>query len=269
MKKLVLILLLMTPLSSAFAQQNQTTRPWYSSYLHKKINHRWSVDNFNLLATRSTNHEFWLAQFNVGVNYRLDRFYTLSFGYGQSLYKWSPWWRRHYDREAGAFGSINFHTISLGIKRTDRLSKSLMLTNRLIMQQYFPRFEKYQTRFQYNVKLSYRRRNLPGHLRPFVQGAIYYYLNGVPLEYYESGINSAVRESPNGFHRLRFRIGANIRPIASNKRLSLVIYYGINKEFNLNGWGRPINYAREDGDRPKYPFNNFEILGVQINYFFK
>ena len=184
MKKLIIVLIAVISFGSLFAQteiDNQTVRPWYSLYLHKKINHRWSVDNFTLLATRSTKHDFWLAQSTLGVNYKLDRFHTLSFGYGQSVYKWSPWWERRYGREAGFLNSVTFHTLSLGLRRTKNLGDHLSLTNRVIVQFYVPRFEKYQTRLQYIVKLNYRKRNLPAQLRPFVQGAIYYYFNGVPL----------------------------------------------------------------------------------------
>ncbi|MEM9024049.1 MAG: hypothetical protein AAGB22_09925 [Bacteroidota bacterium] len=272
MKKLALCLLLLPAAAMLRAQteiDRDGLRPWYSVYLHKKINHRWSVDNFNLLATRSTSHDFWLTQINVGVNYRIDRFYTLSFGYGQSFYQWSPWWRRRYDREAGALNLVNFHTFSLSLRRTDRIGQHLALTNRVIVQQYLPRFEKYQTRFQYNVKLKYRKRNLPGQLRPFVQGAIYYYLNGVPLEYWEEEGEDVALASPNGLHRYRVRVGATFRPVPSLKRLSFMVFYGVNKEFNLSGFGRPINYAPEEGDRPQYPFNNFTFAGIQLNYFFK
>lgn len=272
----LLFLVLMTIVVSVKGQVESganSVRPWYSAYVNKKINHRWSVDAFGLLAMRSMNQDFWLTQVNLGANYRVNRFWTASFGYGHARYKHTgAWWDRHYpDLEPGVFNTVAFHSLNLGLRRDDQIGRNWTISNRFIYQKYFPRFEKYGTRLQYGLRLSYRRGNLPKRLKPFIQGALYYYLDGVPVDYYDEAFEVIENAPPNGLHRMRFRFGARFRPITSNRQLSLVVYYGYNREFN--GSGNDLNFLRpsSSGNRTftTYPFNNYSIVGLQVNYFLK
>ena len=253
---------------------NNEERPWYSLYVYKKINHRWSMDFYQLVAMRSLQQDLWLTQTGVGVNYKINRFYTASIGYGNAKYPYSgSWWDRHYpDSEPGLFNTITFQTLSLGLRRTDDLSPQFRLSNKLIYSQFFPKFEKYQSRIQYLAKLSYRNKSLPLKLRPYVQGALYYYLNGVKTMYYreEAGEWLELGErSPDGLHRARLKLGFQFRPFRRIKRLHINLYAGYNFEFN--GIGNDLNFERPrrsgNGTSIVYPFNNYKIYGLQLNLF--
>ncbi len=247
-------------------------KPFYSAYLNKKINYRWSADFYSLFAMKSMSQDFWLSQFNFGANYRINRLYTFSFGYGFSLYKYSPWWDNHYPQSPNFLNTVTFHILNVGVERNDNIGKKLKFSNKIVIQQYAPRFEKYQTRIQYNTKISYRKKDLPITLRPFLQGAIYYYLNGVPVSYYDENLNLVEVASPNGFHRYRIRLGTSFKPVKKNQNLSFSLYLAWNREFNISGLGNDINVPRPSrtGTRiyTSYQFNNYNILGTQVNYFF-
>ena len=108
-------------------------------------------------------------------------------------------------------------------------------------------------------------------LKPFIQGAMYYYLNGVPVDYYDADFNVIETASPNGPHRIRLKLGTGFSPIKKNKSINLILYYGYNMEFNINGWGNKLNFLRPSlsGKRTftTYGFNNYSIVGLQLNYF--
>ena len=269
----ILIFVMTLPLFG-FGQANTTSnelKPFYSAYLKKKINYRWSADLYALFAMKSMSHDFWLSQFNFGANYRINRFYTFSFGYGISLYKYSAWWDGHYPQDPNFLNTVTFHILSATIRRDDKLGKKLKLSNKLIVQQYIPRFEKYQTRIQYNAKLGYRRSDLPATLKPFVQGALYYYLNGEPISYYDKDFNFVEKAAPNGLHRYRLKFGTSFRPVAKNKHFSMTVYFAMNREFNISSLGKDINVPRPSLTSQKvytsYQFNNYNILGAQLSYF--
>lgn len=272
-KSIVAILLLVTlSMQGQIADESpfSDTRVWYSTYVKKKINYRWSIDNHNLLALRSFKHDYWLTQFTIGANYRINRFWTLSFGYGHSLYQYGPFWERRYDQGPGVFNTIGFHNFNLSIRRDSKFGKWLKVSNRLILQYYIPRFEKYQLRPQYNLRIGYRRSNLPLRLRPFIQGQLYYYFNGIPVDYYDDELEFVEEASPNGFHRMRVRIGTTLRPIKKFKPFSMTLYYGLNKEFNLGGNDLNIttpSVVNEGSTFTRYRFNDYTIAGVQFNFF--
>lgn len=270
---IILTLIMVSSVSGQVDSSTPEVRPWYSLYLNKKINHRWSVDAFSLLAMRSMKQDFWLTQVSLGANYRVNRFWTLSANYGHSRYKHTgAWWNRNYpDLEPGILGTVAFQSLGLTIRRTDRISERLRLTNRIAVLKYFPRFQKFGTRVQLTSQLNYVKRDLPFGVRPFVSGAVYYYMDGVPVNYYNEGFEVVDFASADGLHRYRIRIGVNFRPVPTNRRLSMNIYYGVNREFN--GSGNDLNFLRpsSSGERffTTYPFNNYNILGIQANYFLR
>lgn len=278
MKKVIITLFVLLCMHWGAISQTDTSnelKPFYALYIKKKINFRWSVDLYALTAMKSMKQNFWLSQYNLGVNYKINRFYEASLGYSTSFYGYGneKWWKEHYPNiNANTFGTATFQALSLRIKRDNNIGRKFRLSNRVILQHYFPRFEKYQTRIQYNAKFSYRKRDLPVSIRPFAQGAIYYYLNGVPIDYFDTNLNFLKNSSPNGFHRYRIKLGATLVPIPSVKKLTFVVYYAINREFNLGSFGNNLNTPRPStsgtGIFTSYQFNNYNIFGTQINYIF-
>ena len=236
----ILIIGLAMMISAGYAQVDTSpdSKPFYSFYLMKKINRRLSADAFVLGGMRNLTHKPWLVQYNLGLNYRLDRIYTLSLTYGSTMYNYgnASWWEKHYPTITPNFlGKANFHQLGLRIKRDDRLGNKLKISNRILVQQFFPSLEKYSTRIQLVSRLSYRKSDLPMALKPFAQGALYYYAGGVPLLYPEDESDTLFYEaSPNGWHRFRVKVGASFRPIKSMKNFNITAYYAWNREFNTN-----------------------------------
>lgn len=272
MKRFLVIILFTTAISTIGRCQVNATKgikPFYNFYLYKKINFRWSVSAFSLLAMKSYRHDFWLSQFNFGAKYRINRIYSVSAGYGIALYKYSSWWDNHYSQNPNFLNTVGFHSLNLNLTRKDRLGKRLALSNELILQHYLPKFEKYQTRFQYKIRFGYRKNDLPLALKPYVQGAVYYYLNGVPINYYDDNLNLIKVAAPNGFHRYRIKIGTSFRPIAGLKIIAVSLFFAINREFNINGIGNDINTLRISNSGrfyTSYQFNNYNISGMQVNF---
>jgi hypothetical protein len=245
---------------------------WYSTYINKKINARFSVDNFTLLALRSQKHDFWFFQNNLSVNYRIHRLLKVSAGYGHTFYHHSAWWQRHYDRPANNYGNISFHSFFGSVQRDVILHPALKMSNRFLVQYYIPKYEKYQLRLQYKLRLKYNRSNLPLKMKPFIQTEFYYYLNGVEANYYDADFNVIDFAAPDGLHRQRTKIGLQFKPIKSVRSLSFIAYFGFNREFNIDGLGNVLNFDRPSKSGKTifttYPFSNYNILGLQANYFF-
>jgi hypothetical protein len=259
---------------SAMAQADSPTgeKVWYSFYVSKKINNRWSVDNMSLLGMRSYKHDFWFFENSIGADFKINRLLSISGGYAIYMYKYSTWWDSHYSQKPSSLNTINFHSAFFSIQRNLEIGKNLVLSNELTAQYFIPKFEKYQTRFHYNIKLKYNGRNLPLRMKPFVEGAIYYYLNGVAINYYDQSYNVTSSASPNGLHRFRGKLGFNFSPLSTNNKLSFTLYYGVNREFNIKGLGNEINVEHPSATTgkilTKYPFNNYNILSLQLNYRF-
>ncbi|MEO5602577.1 MAG: hypothetical protein ABIR06_16765 [Cyclobacteriaceae bacterium] len=245
---------------------------WYAIYLHKKISARWSIDNLSLAGMRSLQHDFWFFQNNLGLNFKINRLLSISAGYGHSLYAYSPWWDDHYQQKPNFLNTVSFHSMLFSLQRKTEIGRKFQLNNELIVQYYIPKFEKYETRFHYTVRFSYRKRNLPLGLTPSLEGGVYYYLNGVKTNYYDKDFNIISYASPDGIHRFRGKVGINLVPIKELRNLSVTLYYGINREFNLKGFGNNLNieHPSRSGNRTltTYPFNNYYIFGCQLNYSF-
>lgn len=269
-----LFCVLLCQLNIARAQVDQTAgnKVWYSFILSKDINYRWSVNNFSLLAMRSFQQEFWFFQNSIGVNYRVNRQFTLSAGYGLSMYRYSSWWDNHYPQQPNFMNAMTFHSFMVGVQRRTQIGRKFLLKNEFTTQLYIPKFEKYQTRFEYSVRLAYRKKDLPLGVRPFVQGALYYFLNGVSTNYYDQNYNVAYRDSPDGLHRFRGKFGLTFTSGKWIKHFSTTLYFAMNREFNLPGIGNDQNILHPSRTGRTmlvtYPFNNYNIFGLQLGYSF-
>lgn len=247
-------------------------KAWYSLSLSKKINHKWSLQNFSLLGTRSFRNDFWFFQNDFSVNFNVNRLVNVSLGYGHTLYKYNAWWSRHYPQQPNFMNAVSFHSLSAAIERRWDIGRKFRLSNDLIIQYYVPRFEKYQTRFHYTAGFSYRKRDLPLGMKPFVQGAVYYYMNGEKTYYYDENFNITSYASPDGIHRFRGKVGFNFRPAKKVQGFSITLYYGINREFNMKGLGKDLNVAHLSPTGRTMlianPFNNYDIAGLQFGISF-
>lgn len=243
-------------------------KAWYGLSLSKKLNSRWSLQNFSLLGTRSFRHDFWFFQNDLAVHFNVNRLVRVSLGYGHTLYRYSSWWRRHYPQQPNFMNALSFHSLSAAIERRWDIGRKFRLTNDLIIRYYVPRFEKYETRLHYTVRFGYRKRDLPLGMKPFLQGAVYYYLNGEKTNYYDENFNRTSYASPDGVHRFRGKVGLNFRPAKEARGFSITLYYGINREFNMKGAGKDLNVTHPSATGRTLlitnPFNNYDIAGLQF-----
>lgn len=130
---------------------------------------------------------------------------------------------------------------------------------------HFPQLRKYRMRFIYTNKLSYRFRNAPLRLTPFIRNQIFWYQGGRDVQYYDEG-ELIAEQAPNGFHRFRVTIGVRMRLA---KRLYGSAFYAFQREFNLPfSPERELNVPRPNG-RVQAPFNNYSLVGIGISYTLK
>lgn len=252
-------------------------RVWYKNYISIRLHPKWSIDNSLMFGLRSVKHDFAFVQIGVGVTHRFNKFWSMRAGYESTFFKHSNWWRNRYNVEPGVFNSVHFQSFSLNVKRRDNIGEKFRLTNTLEGKFFTPRYEKFQTRIRLGTHFGYRKKDLPWQLRPFVSASVYYYLNGRQVEYTEVG--DPVEEggepeivtftaAPNGLHRALIRIGTSFKPFKAKKAPSFSLYYGFNREFN-SGIGNELNIEPAEGTNGKVrlPFNNYGILGFQVNWF--
>ena len=198
-------------------------------------------------------------------------------GYSFSFFKWFPSYENRYPQQVSPFGTITFHKFSTGITHKFKYRDLPFRFKQDLVAQYFtPKLEKYQFRFLYKFKTTYVNKNLPLNLRPFAQLFLYYYHGGTPIFYFDDEGEEDRYASPNGLHRFRIKSGVSFKPFEKHKFFSVVLYYALNKEFNIDGLGNELNHKRpidaEDPGRFRQitdvPFNNYSILGFQLNFIF-
>ena len=246
---------------------------WYSTYLNKKINKRFYVDDYFLVAFNGARHSFSFVQNDLALNFRVNRFTNISMMYSRSMYNWNKSYKNVYSQSITALNTIDFNRFALGINHTLRLSPKLRLKQYFNVQYYFPQLEKYQFRFKYDAKISYSFKKTKFRFRPFITQSLFYYLNGIPAFYYTESGGIGDYSSPNGIHRSRTKIGVSFRPIKKVKNFSIVAYYTMQKEFNIKGFGNDLNIHQpisSNGVNPSrvvYPFNSYNVFGLQFNVF--
>ncbi len=245
---------------------------WYSTYLNYKLNKKIYFDDYLLLSFNGLQHSFSFFQNDFNINYALSKKATLYAGYSYAMYNWIPEYKTAYSQNISAVSTIGFNKAEVGGKYDISIGKNFKIDQDLAAQFYFPQLEKYQFRFEYSIKLSYKERKTSFRFTPFVQGVIFYYQNGIPVHYYKDDGSLGDYKSPNGFHRYRAKFGLSFRPIKSFKSMGIVLYYNIQKEFNISGFGNDLNIKTPLGNITNtqniiYPFNNYNVFGIQLNFF--
>lgn len=264
-------------------------RVWYRNYVSIKLHPKWSIDNALILGLRDVNHKFSFVQGGVGVTYRFNRFWSTRLSYESTFFKHSNFWRNNYDLEPGFANSVHFQSFGLNVKRTDDIGQKFRLKQTVEGKFFTPRYQKFQTRLRYGVHFAYRKKDLPLRMRPFVSASVYYYLGGQEI-YYGTGAPMEEEEtfegeleeeqadiepvemeaSPNGFHRAFLRAGVNFKPYKAKWAPSITVYYAYSREFNLGGNALNVPIQNEVGEieRIQAPFNNYGVIGLQLNWFF-
>lgn len=245
----------------------------YSSYLYFRVNKKIYIDNFNLMCFDSRRHIFNFMQNDLTFNYKVTKKFILMLGDAIYVNNWSPQYLKAYRNDI-SLGAIYFHRPTVGVKYKFNFNKKLELEENITFQYFTPSMEKYHARVTLGSKLTYDNKKWPLEFEPFAQMILYYYLNGEPISYYNSDNTLDGYYSPNGLHRYRYRLGFKIKPIKAFNKLDLMLYVAGQKEFNLPGLGgHNINYSSPknsmtDKQKVNLPFNDYSILGFQINYVF-
>jgi hypothetical protein len=212
-------------------------------------------------------------QNDLTFNYKLTKQFILMLGDALYINNWSPQYNQAY-RNKIYLGAIYFNRPTIGLKYIFKFNKRLELEENMTFQYFTPSMEKYHSRITLGSKISYDNRKWPLEFEPFAQMILYYYLGGESMMYYHDDGSYDGYYSPNGLHRYRFRLGFKIKPVKALKRLDLMLYLAGQKEFNVP-WlgGHDINFSTPsqgltDRQRTNLAFNDYSILGFQLNYVF-
>ncbi len=256
MKKFALIFSL--ALFWAFAQmpslQAQDLPPGFKTYYNLGMDMRLS--------------KRWTARVKQLYGFEIDSSYYLKLLLNTASFEYRPSkntrvevaYRPMYFRGNTRF--LWYHRISLKASQRLRLDK-FSWKNSLTAEWFFPIQPKYEYRFILASRL-YGPSVLPWKGKPYLQGQLYYYLNGKPLKYYDENGDWVVTQSPNDFHRYRISIGARFRPTRS---LRLSIYYTLQREFNTGlTQNRDINVPNRSGSKIRYAFNDYSVLGLSLTF---
>lgn len=177
--------------------------------------------------------------------------------------KWrlQAYWRPTYFHWSnGTWGWI--HITGMRLRYVTRWHKR-SLSYSLRAERFSPTLSKYQYRFIGQVRHYLTKYRLPMKSALYVDGKLYYYLNGLPVNYYENG-ELVIRRSPNDFHRFRVMLGLRAKP---SRAMRLNLFAMWNKEFNnpLTNY-RDINVPNRTGTSILRDFNNYFVLGTSLSF---
>ncbi len=132
-------------------------------------------------------------------------------------------------------------------------------TNGLQVEKFSPNEKRYDYRFAYLTRFGLTKRIKFLKLAPSVSYWLYYNVGGNKLQYYDSGGNSDVKKTPDGFHRGRLIVNLNSK---ISDLLSVSLYYLNQHEFNIFPESNDINIIVPVTGTIIRPFNNYNVVGL-------
>lgn len=271
-RRIVLSALVFIMSISLFGQDfGRDHKVWNTLYVSGKIGKRMVFDNSLINAFHLDGRGHWFTQNDFGLHYKFSRKYRVVLMYGMSFYQWRPSFADFYEGERSAIGTANFHRVAVMFNHYHTFNRHFRMKQSIGAQFYFPGFRKYQTRWVYQTRLTYRNKRWPMGLRPYVQGSLFYYLNGQAVEFFSEdaeGEEIVREEVPNGLHRYRIKVGISFKPSIRTDKLRFGIYYMLQREFNMGGLGNDLNVVDpEDPGSIINPFSNYSVIGTSISLF--
>jgi hypothetical protein len=222
---------------------------WLSVGTEIEVNKKLSLDISQLYCLNTGPYELQFSQLSAGLEYRLGKRTYLLGGIEQ-----------FYFRNGSDFDI--YHKLYTGV--VFRRLFGLPIKNAFEAEWFFPQQKKHRIRGLYTISYSQKNKLLPWKGRPFVKGQLYYYFDGAPLTYYGENGEVLAYQAPNDLHRVRITSGIVFKPF---KKWNMALYYAWNKEFNTGLFEtRALNIPSKNGSRIKYPFNNYNVLGVSFTY---
>ncbi len=239
---------------------------WNGLSLSKSFSPRVTVDFDGVVSQEMKGLSTSFVQSRIAVGYKISKPFQVQVGYGIFMLPWNRNFEQFFYNQ-NIFGGRSFQDLSTRLVHKFKISPSFKVKQRLITQLFIPTVDKYKIRFNYRFKLYYRNKNLPMKMKPFSELGLYYYQGGVPIFYREG--DSLEYGAPNGLHRTRLKLGVIFKPFEKIGALQVMLYYMLQKEFNLPFMGNPLNVQTSDIDagdfnRITYPFNNYGVWGIHL-----
>lgn len=255
MKKNLLAFVCAMSVTCAFSQDlSPGFKFWESVGLEWEINKKLSLKFNEMLAfnTRKGNI-LQFGQADFGVNYRPSKLVELAVGYKPSVFSLSG-------------GTTLYSRVYNDVMLRHKLF-TLPVKHTITSEFFFPSLPKYQYRFSYSMNYYFKNKFLPFKMTPYIKGEMYYYLGGSKNTYYDGLGNKIVKQRPNDFHRYRIGGGITSKPLPY---LRATIYYLHQQEFNTNlTKNRGINVPNKDGTIIRDPFNNYNVIGLELEFTIK
>jgi len=233
------------------AQDLETNLNNYYSYtLDYRLNKKSKI-KIGQLYCINTPSRLQYIQHKLGWEYRINKEWSIDTYYKGMFFR-------------GNSKNIWYHRFSSAIKKRDKLF-GLPLQNSINSEFFFPKLNKFQYRFIYTLKYSFKNKFLPLRATPYIKYQLYYYLNGNSLDYYDdSGEELIISQAPNDFHRYRLSGGIRFR---AAKYFYITVYYIWQEEFNtLLTNNREINILNQNQTKIKYPYNDYQVIGLSLSY---
>lgn len=259
LKTLVLLSFVLLTLGQAMAQDLPPgMKAWGTMGLQLRLNKRNAIEVSQLSAFNTGPFRTQFLQTNLGWAHKMGDRWNLDIGMARSLFK-----------SEDEFVSYNRVLTEVEFKQKWGLWS---MKHSVRAEYHFPQLRKWQSRFIYSNKISYKFKQLPFRPQPFVRNQIYWYQGGRTVKYYEEGESGEqeflFRQAPNGFHRYRLTLGVRSRLA---KRFYATVFYTQQREFNLpfeSTQMRNLNVLTAKGN-VQAPFNNFSLVGFRLDYTLK
>ncbi len=223
---------------------------YYNVGLDMRLSKRWTARVKQLYGFDvRPNYQLRLLLNTVSMEYRLNRSMRVELAYRPMYFR-------------GNTRFLWYHRISARTSHSQRLG-DFRWKNSITAEWFFPQLAKYKYRFIWASRFYLPSINF-WRARPYLQGQLYYYLDGKPLKYYDAGGEWLVTQAPNDFHRFRLSVGMRFRP---SRALRLSLYYTLQKEFNTNfSQNRDINVPNKSGTKIRYAFNDYAVIGASLSF---
>lgn len=223
---------------------------WNSAGIDCELNNKLSFKYGHLLGMNANPFGIQFTQLDAEFLYKKGEHFTIGMGYKASYLKTSS----SYTKYNRLYNELIFR---------HKLFK-LPIKHSITSEFYFPRLPKYRYRFIYSFNYYFKNDFLPLKITPYIKGELQYYLGGAPISYYNADSLLIVKQSPNDFHRFRLSVGVTSKPFPN---MRATFYYMYQQEFNTNlTQNRGINVLSKDKTYFKQPFNNYHVIGLELEF---
>jgi hypothetical protein len=238
----------------SFSNQAQDLAPgfklWGSVGLDWEITNKFSLKYAQLLGYNANPAKLQFVQPELEVFYKTGKLLTIGLGYKANFLK-----------NGGTF-NLNSRVYNELVFRHKFLK--LPIKHTITSEFFFPRLPKHRYRFIYSLNYYFKNNFLPFKMTPYLKGEIYYYLGGKNISYYDQNSNLIVRQAPNDFHRYRLGGGITSKPLPF---MRATLYYLYQQEFNTTlTENRGLNVLSKDQTYHKQPFNNYHVIGLELEF---